>query len=545
MFGVPGSVIESGQKFTRLIRFGHPYTFNPSKPLSLDDYSAVIDLYKAGQGEWMVETLFVHLTADVPTYRADAPMVALAILASVKDARVRKLALDALVFVNSPDQLLYFAAFVDKLRGWSPRLQAAIKKAYFSFRPDYILESMALVPRAYGWAHRDVVRMLHGFGADLDAWTPAHRALFAYLRSNVMPELSAYPELHHLLRARWRFSQEAGSLSLNEFANLISSGALRPCLLPLVPSDRFQDGGGEFIEAVFRHAPLWYILKMAPMLSSPRAMPNVTPTERAVYDRVMQVLQNRASAADDLMRESGDAHTLQLTPHGEGSPSLAVRAAIKSWYNRRRTEAWQVNPRLLGIIDPLNRAALLAEQNASRYIRHMFYVALDDYGVLRRDNDPPHVPGLYPDARWLMNLWANSSTGGVSVRAASFGSTQIPEWLSVQNQLGASAFRPLPRTGARLTPTQFISTMPMETRSDGLLIITSLRDGEETIADMENAYRRQSSVDNRHARLIVHTLGAEPEGVQYHSPYTLHIHGTDPTVHSVAVQFLANEGLVG
>lgn len=92
----------------------------------------------------------------------DQALFALAMCASYGSDETKTLALTELPKVaRIGTHLFHFVAYVDKMRGWGPRLKKAIQNWYMSKSLDHVVNQVIKYRQRDGWSHRDLLRLSH------------------------------------------------------------------------------------------------------------------------------------------------------------------------------------------------------------------------------------------------------------------------------------------------------------------------------------------------------------------------------------------------
>lgn len=156
---------------------------------------------------------------------AETALFALALAASPRyaDARTNSLALQALPLVaRAGRDLLRFAAFASRTRGWGRALRSAVAAWYRHQPPAAVAREVMRRPASLGWSHRDLVRLAHP-----KPETPEQQALFRWIASGELA--SAAENLTQL----YAFTLARQSTEEAEIVRLVEDYGLTYDMLPV------------------------------------------------------------------------------------------------------------------------------------------------------------------------------------------------------------------------------------------------------------------------------------------------------------------------
>lgn len=101
-------------------------------------------------------------------YRNEPALFALAVAASSKDDKARKLALAAVASVcRIGTHLFHFAAYASALRGWGRGLRSAVASWYTNRDADTLAYQAVKYQQRDGWSHKDLLRLSHPVASDV------------------------------------------------------------------------------------------------------------------------------------------------------------------------------------------------------------------------------------------------------------------------------------------------------------------------------------------------------------------------------------------
>ena len=130
--------------------------------------------------------------------------------------------------VASGADLLRFASFAGRVRGWGRGLRSAIGGWYLSRSVSQVAREVLNPRRLYRWSHRDLVRLAHP-----EPDCPSRAALFRWL---VDGELTPGFEDLRVIRA---FERAQDATDIHEIVRLIEDNRLVPAMIP----DRWLTSG--------------------------------------------------------------------------------------------------------------------------------------------------------------------------------------------------------------------------------------------------------------------------------------------------------------
>ena len=199
-------------------------------------YTAAPDLLKSNHGaitkclaadaKRTIQTI-VDISTQGRAYRQEPALFALAVAASVKDDRARKLALDAVHKVcRTGTHLYHFADYVTKMRGLGRGLRKAFADWFTMLPPEKLAYQVVKYQSRDGWSARDMLRLAHPRSGSNDQeavfrWIVGGMAATGNRTVNRKTGVKNYPDVREHLPELIVAFEQAKTASEKELVDLI------------------------------------------------------------------------------------------------------------------------------------------------------------------------------------------------------------------------------------------------------------------------------------------------------------------------------------
>jgi 60 kDa SS-A/Ro ribonucleoprotein len=389
--------------WTRLRRFlilgseGGSY-YAAERALSRENALAVAACIAADGPRAVAEIVAVSAAGRAP--KNDPALFALALAASADELATRRAALLALPRVaRTGTHLLYFAAYLEGLRGWGRGLRRAVG-SWFLDQPAERLALQALKYRQRdGWALRDLLRLAHARTDDAQ-----RNAVLGWIVKG-WPDVGDEPHPDPVLRQLWAFERLQRAEGAAEAARLIAEYDLPR---EAVPTQSLANP--EVWAALLQRMPLEALVR------------NLATMTRV---GLLAPLSEAATTVAARLRDGGAIRRARLHP----VKLLAALLTYAAGQGQRSSATWTPVP---AVVDALNDAFELAfgavEPAGTRHL-----LALDVSGSMGV-GAVAGVPGLTPRvAAAALSLVTLRSEPAIHTLA--FSHTLVPLKLSARQRL--------------------------------------------------------------------------------------------------------------